>query len=401
MRTISIDAKLIYIIFAGIICNMIFDIYIAMIPQIVNDLHSNLKFIQSTLSIEYSGFALGAIIVGILQNKHDLIRLMLFGILMIIISSICCSFATSMYLLYGARIIQGIGDGFVFTIIGVLIVRLFPEEQIAKVYSICGLFLTTVPAITPFIGSLIAQIFGSWRSVFYLLASLFTILYIYSLYIKSQLKACEPKDLRSLTWGQSLVNYLRPMRYLNFTFSIMIAGIALGSYVSLLSLSPYYFQHILGLSETAYGSITALTLVPMLLSGSLQLKLIKKFKPVTLVYFSLGGIALAIIILIIMSFMKPSLAITSTFLIFIFFNVLIQRNCFPIAMKFIPAKDKENAAAVQTFIYLLFASLAGQISSYFIANTIWVFIGLLTSVATINLLLISKVSTALRTFDQA
>ena len=103
---LKLDRTFWYLIYVTVLCNLINDIFIPMLHEMAVGMHTNINMIQTTISIEFFGYALGSLVTGIYQNRLSMNKMMYCGIVLLIVSSLACGLSSNIWLFIISRVIQ-------------------------------------------------------------------------------------------------------------------------------------------------------------------------------------------------------------------------------------------------------------------------------------------------------
>lgn len=136
------------------------------LPAIEHTFGGSLESLQWTVNSYTLLFASLLLTGGALADSYGSQRIFCLGLLIFSIASLLCSFATSISLLIGARVLQGIGAAILIPASLSLIAHLFTDtKERAKAVSIWAGIASLAVASGPLIGGILVDTFG-WRSVF-------------------------------------------------------------------------------------------------------------------------------------------------------------------------------------------------------------------------------------------
>lgn len=98
-------------------------------------------------------------------------------------ASMLCGLSTEMWMLVGARFLQGVGGGMLVPVGQAMMFRAFPADERAKAGAVLSIPITIAPMLGPLLGGFLVE-YASWRWIFFInlpvgaLALLFTILFL-------------------------------------------------------------------------------------------------------------------------------------------------------------------------------------------------------------------------------
>lgn len=132
------------------------------------------KVIQSLNGMEYYAWpfssymltsTISLILFGKLSDIYGRKQVLIPGIIIFVITSVICGFATNMFELIVARAIQGIGGGILLSLPFVVVGEMFSPRERAKYMGILGSVFGLADVIGPILGGVITDTLG-WRWVF-------------------------------------------------------------------------------------------------------------------------------------------------------------------------------------------------------------------------------------------
>lgn len=247
------------------------DIYLPSLPALAAYFHASDNEVQMTLFSYLLSFSLTPIIFGPLSDHFGRKKIIIFGILVSIAATAACLLSPTIQWLIVARFVQGFGTGAVIISSRAVTIDLFTGKALAKQMSITTMCMPLVLATAPTIGGVLQEMF-QWQAVFiYLLCHLFVIL-IMVIFTPETLKHPSQKNITQIfsAYRCHLNNRLFLINGINF----ILPSLGLFAY---LTVSPFLFQEVLGLSPVEYGSLALYTGAVILITGYVNLKLIHYF----------------------------------------------------------------------------------------------------------------------------
>lgn len=141
------------------------DMYLPALPQMASDFGVSTQMVANTLPAYFLGLALGQLIYGPLSDRIGRKKPLYFGLLLYIVASMLCVFATNEWSLIAARILQAIGG-----CVGVVIARAAIRDRLdmqasAQAFASMMIVMGIAPIIAPSLGAMVLKFF-SWHAVF-------------------------------------------------------------------------------------------------------------------------------------------------------------------------------------------------------------------------------------------
>jgi len=255
------------------------------------------------------------IICGKLSEFFGVCRLFTLGSVIFTLSSLCCGLSVDLNQLILFRVLQGLGSSMVAGISSVIIFRVFPSHEIGRALGFSGSLFSICSLCGPAVGGAINDWFG-WRYIFFVNVPLGIVLFLANLkYLKIPEKISQDRyfdwigatslssliilffvvfgEIQSgfhdpihfiLPLGAFLVSILiflihesrsdRPLfdltifrngRYMVPVINSMLLGI---SNFSLITLIPFYFEGVMGLSSLKIGMILMVSPIVQIFASS-------------------------------------------------------------------------------------------------------------------------------------
>jgi DHA1 family bicyclomycin/chloramphenicol resistance-like MFS transporter len=251
------------------------DMYLPGFPAIAKDLHSTVSEISLSLSGFFVGISAGQLLYGPLMDRYGRKPPLYIALVLYIIASLLCAFATSLDSLVAFRVVQAIGACAATVAANAMVRDLFPVEENAKVFSMLMLILGVSPILAPTIGSYITASLG-WQAVFIILAVITAIILIAIFFgLPESSKADPGYSLKPAAITKAYLSVLKEPVFYTYTFTGAIAIAGLFTY---LSGSPYVFMELYKVSEKEYGWIFALLAGGLILASQVNRFLLKRYK---------------------------------------------------------------------------------------------------------------------------
>lgn len=260
------------------------DMYLPGFPAIAADLNTSTARVSLSLSSFFIGISAGQLLYGPLLDKFGRKKPLFIGLLVYILASVGCAFATSIDALISLRFVQALGSC-AATVASVAMVRdLFPLKDNAKVFALLMLVLGVSPMIAPTLGSYITVAFG-WHSMFLVLVGLGAFNLIASwLWLPDSYK---PDANLSLKPGPIINGFWTVFKNPQFYTYAITGALAFSGLFAYISGSPLVFMEIFQVSEKTYGWIFALLSLGFIGSSQVNTLMLRRYTSQQLIYTAL------------------------------------------------------------------------------------------------------------------
>ncbi|GAB2687041.1 MDR family MFS transporter [Saccharopolyspora gloriosae] len=120
---------------------------------------------------------------GWIADRFGSKRTFQLAVVLFTLASVLCGLATEMWMLIGARILQGVGGGMLVPVGQAMLFRAFPANERAKASAVLSIPITIAPTLGPLLGGVLVE-YASWRWIFFInvpvgaVALLFTVLFL-------------------------------------------------------------------------------------------------------------------------------------------------------------------------------------------------------------------------------
>lgn len=263
--------KKLMIVYLGILAAMAplaTDMYLPALPELQADFDSSTSMIQLTLTMTMLGMAAGQIFAGPISDLRGRRLPLLAGMLVFMLASLCCVFASNMYIFLAARLVQGLAGAF-----GIVIARAIARDmcegaELTTFYAVLMMVNGLAPILAPVIGGQLLLL-GSWHSIFVVLAAVGLIMSLATIVYTETL----PKNnrIQSLEAALRILPQLLQDRY--FMGHCLVQSFIFMSFFCYIGSSSFIFQGMFGMSAQEFGFIFGSIGVGMLFLGPIPAKL--------------------------------------------------------------------------------------------------------------------------------
>lgn len=145
------------------------DMYLPALPSMAKEFGVTTIDIATTLPAYFCGLALGQLIYGPVSDRFGRKPPLYFGLVIFLMASLACMFATQLEFLLIARVTQALGGCVGMVVVRATIRDRLSPTQSAKAFSSMVLIMGIAPILAPLFGGWLLVQFG-WHSVFAALA---------------------------------------------------------------------------------------------------------------------------------------------------------------------------------------------------------------------------------------
>ncbi len=248
------------------------DIYLPAFPLLAESFSTTPGHIQLTLSVFLIGLAIGQGIYGPLLDRFGRRKPLLIGIAIFIAGSLLAAIAPSIEWLLAARLLQAIGASAGLVVPRAIITDICDAQSSAKNFSILMQVMMIVPIIAPLFGSFILR-FGSWTLIFYILAALGIILWLWGNHALPE--TLKPEYRQPLQLNTIRTSYQTLSLNKCFMAYTLAAGFILGAFFVYLSQSPFIFIQHYQLHNETFSGLFAANAVGLIILGQVSILLLK------------------------------------------------------------------------------------------------------------------------------
>lgn len=252
------------------------DMYLPSFPLLTQAFATDASRVQLTLSAFLLGFGLAPLFYGPLADRFGRRPTLVVAATLYVGASVLCALATEIDHLIALRFLQALGAGGGPVIVRAIIRDLYAHDDAARAMSLMMVIVGAAPMLAPLLGGVLLVEFG-WRSIFWVLAG-FGLLCIVMIQLALR-ESLPPQYRRPLALKTTLGGYgslLVNPRYLGFvlTSSLLFAGM-----FAYISGSPFVFIEYFGVSERLYGVLFGANVAGMILTASVNSRLVRRFGP--------------------------------------------------------------------------------------------------------------------------
>ncbi|PWW02845.1 DHA1 family bicyclomycin/chloramphenicol resistance-like MFS transporter [Paenibacillus cellulosilyticus] len=297
------------------------DMYLASLPQIMDDFDTNASLIQASLTASLLGLGLGQLVMGPLSDRYGRRKPLLMAMILYIAASIGCAAAPHIELFIAVRFIQGIAASAGLVISRAIARDRYSGVRMTKFISLLTTISNIAPLISPNAGSAVLS-YSSWIGVFVFLAMLGILLTAISLWGVEESLPIERRVRGSL---KTLVeNYISLFRDRSFMGYALLNGILFAGIFAFVAGTPFIYQNIYGLSPVQFSILFAMNGLAIMVGSQLVKSMAGRMSERLMIGIglSLSFVSTAAILIAVLSYGSLWTVFGSTFLFAISIGII-------------------------------------------------------------------------------
>ncbi len=212
--------------------------------------------VQGVVIAYLATLTLSSVVVGRLGDIHGLRRMHLAGLALFAVSSLLCGLAPNLWLLVGARALQGVAAAVLMTLSMALMRETAGEARIGRAMGLMGTMSALGTALGPALGGVLLGA-GGWRGIFLIQAPMALLALVLAM-------TSLPQDAPQQD-GRRAPRWVWPDRglRLNLLLNIVVAAVMMTTLV----VGPFYLGLSLGLQAAVIGLVMSVGPAISILSG--------------------------------------------------------------------------------------------------------------------------------------
>lgn len=251
MKSTRINAYLPNIIVP--LAGMSTDIYLPSLPHMVHDFSTSKAMVQITLTTFVFAMGIAQLLAGPISDALGRKQIILSSLLVQLLALVTIIFAPNMTVLIAARLIQGLGAGFM-TVPGRAILNdCFSGETLKKKFNYLTISFALGPIIAPFIGGYCEHFFGYQASFAFLVIYVLALLVITCIWYQESLPKKTPFSV-----GNLFTNYRKIFASKHYVEGTRLAALLFGFTSLFNTLAPFIYQNHFHYSPVQYGTVALL-----------------------------------------------------------------------------------------------------------------------------------------------
>ena len=246
-------AQFLALMLIGIFSQFAADIYAPSIPAIATDLNTSIDNIQWTMSIYMFGVAIMQFFYGAISEAFGRKAPMIFGVVIMLIGSVLCIYASNINMLMIGRLIQGVGVSACACLWRSVFRDSFSGEELAQYASYATMVVMLVIPSAPLLGGFIQEYFG-WRPTFIFVACY--AVFVINLLVFGMQETSTNHNISNINIRVIVKNYLILLRSPVFMGTACAVFLSFGAFFSWFVIGPALLINRIGITPSEFGVIS-------------------------------------------------------------------------------------------------------------------------------------------------
>ncbi|HEY8371299.1 MAG TPA: multidrug effflux MFS transporter [Pseudonocardiaceae bacterium] len=224
------------------------DMSVPSFPDIARSLGVTDSAVQLTITLNFLGYCLGALVYGPLSDRFGRRSVMLVGNSIMLVGAIGCAVAPSIEFLLASRFVQGVGASTSVVLVFVMISDLYKGEAAIPLYGLTNAAMSILMTIAPPLGGVVNQTIG-WRGNYAVVAGITTVsLLLMALFLPETRKEVVP-----VSAGKVVADYRKLVTSGAFVATSLVPSLLFAAYMVFIASSSFVYTGTFGLSVTAFA----------------------------------------------------------------------------------------------------------------------------------------------------
>lgn len=226
------------------------------LPTLADAFKAPFGQVQGVVVAYLAALTVSVVVAGRLGDRYGLKRTLLVGLSVFASASVLCAMAPNLWLLIGARALQGIGAAILMTLAMALMRQMADEAHIGRAMGLLGTISALGTALGPSVGGLLIPVAG-WRGIFWVQVPLAVIALVLA-------TVTLPADQRRARVPSASIWSVADRGHApSLLINMLVAAVMMTTLV----VGPFYLSRGLGLGARDVGFVMAVGPVIAIFSG--------------------------------------------------------------------------------------------------------------------------------------
>lgn len=255
------------------------DMYLPSFPAIAHSLAATPGSVQLTLASFFIGLAIGQAIYGPFSDRFGRKPPLYFGLVIYILATVGCVFATDINQLIALRFLQALG-GCAGMVISRAVVRdRCTIQEMARAFSTLMLIMGLAPILAPILGGWVVTTMG-WRAIFgiQMLFALGCLINVHFFFKESH----NTEHSQALELGKVLKGYARLLGDKAFMRHTLTGSLIMGAFFGYIAGSPFIIIELFGVPAEHFGWVFGANAAGFIISSQFNARALKNHSTASL-----------------------------------------------------------------------------------------------------------------------
>ncbi|QPC41554.1 MFS transporter [Kaustia mangrovi] len=227
------------------------------LPTLVLAFSAPFAQVQAVVVAYLAALTISVVIAGRLGDCFGLKPMLVSGLAIFAVASAMCAMAPNLWVLVGARAVQGVGAAFLMTLAMALMRQTSSEARVGRAMGLLGTVSALGTALGPTLGGVLIPVTG-WRGIFWVQVPLAVLALVLAIAMLRDTPGKQKARSAGLRWSV-------PNRSLtpNLLVNVLVAAVMMTTLV----VGPFYLGLGLGLEEALVGFLMAIGPAISIVSG--------------------------------------------------------------------------------------------------------------------------------------
>lgn len=322
--------------------------------------------IQRTITYNFLGFCLGALLYGPLSECFGRRKMMLAGNCIMLAGALGCAYSQSIDQLLLSRFVQGIGASTSVVLVFAVIADCYQGHEAFKILGLTNAMMSTFMALAPSAGGYVNMMLG-WRGNYGVVATITATALVLMFLLLPETK----QKLETLDAGKIVRDYAQLIRHGGFVSASMVPSLLFAAYMVFIASSGFLYLQSFGLPVRSFVPHLSLIVLSFAIPSMFAGKLIAVLKgPDNAVRVGMG-ITLGSILLLLFLAESPYALTAMISLYCVGFAI-----CYPVifgrSMEIFPEKRGTASSVIMSVRSLLVSVLTAAASAFFTGKVVTV-----------------------------
>jgi DHA1 family bicyclomycin/chloramphenicol resistance-like MFS transporter len=273
------------------------DMYLPAMPSIQMHFGTTAARVQASLTVFLIGLAIGQASVGPMADRYGRRWPLMLGMALFVAGTLLILVAPVIEVLLMGRLLQAFGAAAGLVVPRAIVADRYSSESAARTYTILMQIMSVAPIFAPLAGSALLTLWD-WRSVFWALLGFGLVCLVCVFFFIPETLLPERRSTGVI--NKTIRDYwslLRCRKYMSFTMASAFVTAGLFAYIGS---APFVFIESFQVSPAEFSWIFALNGLGMLLTGMINIFLLRRYSAFTVLHRTLQvHFVLTVILLVI------------------------------------------------------------------------------------------------------